>query len=177
MTNQITNKTELKNKWNYCKDIPNRYNDKDDKFRDLLKEVYKLVDTSDLDNWVENYDFSKRGDQNYHKIMGKKFLGWSRLNQDYEEYPSSVSDFYPEYGLGALDKMAQQVLADCYIQLNRLVHGEDSTWETEMKRIATNWTSGSLEKEFEKKTTATERAELPQKIQEKLTAQRIEVSR
>ncbi|MDR1670599.1 MAG: hypothetical protein LBR43_02665 [Spiroplasmataceae bacterium] len=71
--------------------------------------------------------------------------------------------------------MAQQVLARCYIEMNRLVHGEDATWETEMNKIATNWTSGSLEKEFEKKTTAEERAKLPQLIQERLNIQGIEV--
>jgi hypothetical protein len=181
MTNQITTKTQLKEKWNYCKDIPNRYNDSDDKFRRLLKDVYQLVNTSDLDNWVENYDFNKRGDQNYHKIMGKKFPGWAGLeksieeSQNYQVYPSSVSDFYPEYGLGAVDKMAQQVLARCYIKMNKLVHGTDETWEAKMNWIANSWTNGSLEKEFENKTTVAERAELPQKIQERINSQHIEV--
>ena len=82
-------KSELIEKWNYYKDIPARYNGDDDKFRDLLKDAYKLVDTSDLDKKLEDYDFSREGDESYHKIMGKKFKGFSEYNKDYEEYPTS----------------------------------------------------------------------------------------
>ena len=36
-----------------------------------IPSLVKLVDTYDLDNWVENYDSSKIGDLNYHVICGR----------------------------------------------------------------------------------------------------------
>ena len=138
-------KSELIEKWNYYKDIPARYNGDNDKFRDLLKDAYKLVDTSDLDKWIEDYDFSREGDESYHKIMGKKFKGFSEYNKDYEEYPTSPFEEY-DYGLSAMEKMAQQVLGRCYIELNRLVHGQEEDWENMIKNSSVNWVSRIVRK-------------------------------
>jgi len=179
MTNE-NKKRELIEKWNYYKDIPARYNASDDKFRDLLKDAYKLVDTSDLDQWIENYDFSKEGDENYHKIMGKRFKGFSEYNKDYEEYPTSPFEEY-DYGLSAMEKMAQQILGRCYIELNKLVHGQEDDWETIIKNSSINWVSRSLEREFAEHTTQEERSRLPQLLQQalenKVVAQQLELPR
>jgi len=42
-----------------------------DNSRPGIPSLVKLVDTYDLDNWVENYDSSKIGDLDYHAICGR----------------------------------------------------------------------------------------------------------
>ena len=153
-------KEELKSRWAEFKNIPVRYNEPDDKFRHLLPNAYRLVNTSDLDEWIENYDVDNVG-FNDHTIMGKKFHGWRHLDEDYEDYPTSAFESVEGAGIYALEKMSQKVLARCYIVMNRLLHGEEERWETEIKRIANDWTDKSLQTAFEEHTTEEERRLLP----------------
>jgi len=167
--NRQQTKEELKNWWNELKNIPVRYNEPNDKFRHLLPNAYRLVDTSDLDEWIENYDFNQRGNQQYHRIMGKKFHGWRHLDENYEDYP--VFAFESIEGVYALEKMSQKVLARCYIVMNRLLHGEEPEWEAEINRLANNWVRKTLQTAFEEHTTETERNRLPQLLREALENQ------
>lgn len=164
--NRPQNKEGLLDWWTEVKNIPARYNEASDKFRHLLPDAYKLVDTSDLDNWIENYDFNQRGNKNYHQIMGKKFHGWMHLDENYEDYPSFA--FESVEGVNPIEKMSQKVLARCYIVMNRLLRGEEPAWEAEVNRLANNWVKKTLQKEFEEHTTAEERNQLPQLLQESL---------
>ncbi|RHZ35296.1 hypothetical protein [endosymbiont GvMRE of Glomus versiforme] len=43
-----------------------------DSRKPLFSELEKLIDISDLDEWIFNYDFNKVGDFEYHKICGKE---------------------------------------------------------------------------------------------------------
>jgi len=169
--NRPQTKEELINWWAELKNIPARYNEPNDKFRHLLPNAYRLVDTSDLDGWIENYDFSKRGDQQYHKIMGQKFRGWTYLDRSYNVYPSFA--FECTDGVYALEKMSQKVLARCYIVMNRLLHGVESRWEEEMNRLSSNWVRKTLQGEFEEHTTEEERSRLPQLLEEALENQTV----
>jgi len=171
MWNEQT-KQELKNKWAELKNIPARYNEPDDKFRHLLPNAYRLVDISDLDNWIENYDVDNVG-RNDHTIMGKKFHGWTHLDENYEDYPTSAFEIVEGAGILALEKMSQKVLARCYIAMNRLLHGVEPEWEAEANRIANNWATKSLQRAFEEHTTSEERNRLPQLLEEALGNQTI----
>jgi len=155
--------------WKELKDIPARYNDSSNEFHRLLTDAYKLVDTSDLDEWIENYDFNQRGNRNYHKIMGKKFRGLKHLDEVYEDYPSYA--FESIEGKDALEKMSQKVLARCYIVMNRLLHGKEPVWEEKINGLASNWVKKSLQEEFEERTTIEKRSRLPQLLQEALENQ------
>lgn len=155
-------KENLLDLWSKFKNIPERYNEPDDKFRHLLPYAYRLVDISDLDDWIANYDLSEIGNERYHRPMGKKFVGFENFGQDYERYPQSA--FEVTDGGYALKKMAQQILARCYIKMNRLLHGEEPVWEAEMNRLATNWTWSSLEREFDNRV-GEEVIRLPQLLQ------------
>jgi len=166
--NPFTNpKQKLIESWNIHRDIPRKYSSSNDKFRHLLPNAMKLIDISDLDNWIENYDFSRQGDKEYHKIMGQKFHGWKHLDEDYEDCPDSALTV-DEAGRATLSKMAQQVLARCYIQMNRLLHGEESEWEERMIKIATNFTGKTHQKEFEEHIDEPELARLKRLLEEKV---------
>lgn len=169
--NRPQTKEELINWWAELKDIPARYNEPNDKFRHLLPAAYQLVTTSDLDSWIENYDFNQRGNRRYHKIMGKKFHGWAHLDENYEDYPSHAFECID--GVYALEKMSQKVLSRCYITMNRLLHGEESAWEAEINRLANNWVRKTLQTAFEEHTTEVERNRLPQLLQEALEDQTV----
>lgn len=146
--------------WRNCKDISFIY--RDDKFGYLFPLIEKHIDTSVFDNWVKNYDFSQQGNQEYHKIMGKKFLGWDKIDESYEKYPTSIFDEL------ALKKMADQIVADYYIFLNRLVNGIEEKWEREMKRLATNFVSQTLEESFANHLTKEQKNALPSLVEQQI---------
>ena len=173
--NPFTNpKEKLMESWEVYKNIPQKYGSSNDKFGHLLPQTMKLIDTSDLDNWVANYDFSQQGNQEYHKIMGQKFKGWNHLDEDYAEYPSSAIEVN-QTGQSVLSKMGQQVLARCFIQMNRLLHGIEHEWETKINKLATNFSRQTVQKEFGEHVKEAEVEKLEQLLEVKVRELQAEV--
>jgi len=83
-----------------------------DNTRPKIPQLLQLVDTYDLDNWVENYDSSKFGDSDYHAFCG----GWKHGKSDFLRYGKFA---YLDYA--ALDNLGNKVIARKHIILARLL--------------------------------------------------------
>lgn len=105
-----TKKDWLIKRWNYYKDLEIDWPDK------LVPQITKLVDISDLDNFVLNYDFSREGNQDYHQIIGNGFT--SLLDEK------------------ALELLSQQVLARCLIKQNELIEGKNEDYEQKINGLS-----------------------------------------
>jgi chromosome segregation ATPase len=79
----------------------------------------EIVDISDLDNFIENYDYNREGEQDYHKVYcGGNF--------------TSLNEF-------SLAHMSQQILARALIKQNQLINGTDEKYETEINSFASQF--------------------------------------
>jgi len=90
----------------------------------IISQFLQLVDTSDLDNWVANYDYSKVGDYDYHAICGG-------IN---EKLFCTLEE-------KALDNLGNQVIARKYIILARLLTAKEdlpklAVYEENMNELA-----------------------------------------
>jgi hypothetical protein len=105
-----TKKNWLVKRWNYYKDLEMDWPEL------LVPQISKLVDISDLNNFVLNYDFNQEGNAEYHQIIGNGFT--SLLDER------------------ALELLSQQVLARCLIKQNQLVDGKNEEYEQEISNLA-----------------------------------------
>ncbi|KLL02996.1 MAG: hypothetical protein MRERV_58c010 [Mycoplasmataceae bacterium RV_VA103A] len=74
--------------------------------------IEKLTDFSDLDDWVRNYDVSKIGDKEYHKICGEEM---------------KIEIYFPD--CSALDNLSNKIIARNLVIANRLTDGIDKEYE------------------------------------------------
>jgi len=105
-----TKKDFLIKRWNYYKAVEVDYPDK------LVPGIMKLIDITDLDNYITNYDFAQQGNPDYHRLIGS---GYTYL----DEY--------------ALEFLSQQVLARALIKQNELVNKSgDEGYEQKINNLA-----------------------------------------
>jgi len=112
VVNSLGDNEELRMKiWSYFRNAENH------SYRKTAQGISKLVDISDLDNWVENYDTSRKGDLEYHKICGEN-AGFAELNWF------------------SLRNLAQKIFTRCLVEQNRLLNGVCEEWEKKVNEQA-----------------------------------------
>lgn len=94
----------------------------------------KLIDTSDLDNWVKNYDWSKVGDIEYHKFCGSKVGIITERGK---------AEWFTCLDYITLDNLGNKVIARKFIILSRLLidkkdfeAGKNELYEEKMNEYA-----------------------------------------
>jgi hypothetical protein len=78
----------------------------------------KIVDISDFDDFIANYDYSREGEQDYHKVYCGSF--------------TSLNEF-------SLAHMSQQILARALIKQNELINGTDESYEAAINNFASQF--------------------------------------
>ncbi|RHZ37185.1 hypothetical protein [endosymbiont GvMRE of Glomus versiforme] len=112
-----------------------------DKVNFLLPGLEKLIDTSDLDDWVENYDWNRIGDVEYHKFCGNKAGDRKWVEQEFgSKYANFITiEWFKCLDYKALDSLGDKVFARKSIVLKCLLIRKKKLEDDEFKKVNKRW--------------------------------------
>ncbi|CAJ0748911.1 23179_t:CDS:2 [Entrophospora sp. SA101] len=100
--------------------------------------ILRRSDISDLKKYLEEYDFSRAGDIQYHKICGSKVTEdkFTMHKKPIDVKGKIIIKPFEILDNTALDNLANKYLARCLIIQNRLIEGENKEYESEINDLA-----------------------------------------